>query len=78
MSPSGQNRLARDHVKDYPMCCRNGRERHTATAAAITPGEQLQTMEAFEKEFSPKPGFYDPDVEVSPRVRAILVALDTP
>jgi hypothetical protein len=41
MSPSGQNRLARDHVKDYPMCCRNGRERHTATAAAITPGEQL-------------------------------------
>jgi hypothetical protein len=23
------------------MCCRNGRERHTATAAAITPGEQL-------------------------------------
>jgi hypothetical protein len=44
MSPSGQNRLARDHVKDYPMCCRNGRERHTATAAAITPGEQLRHL----------------------------------
>jgi hypothetical protein len=42
------------------------------------PMENHETMEAFEKEFSPKPGFYDPDVEVSPRVRAILVALDTP
>jgi hypothetical protein len=35
-----------------------------------------KTIEAFEKEYSPKPGYYDPAIEVGPRVRAILNVLD--